>query len=265
MEHIDSPRNSRLKLIRKLTEKRARQQEGAFFVEGEDLLASGLAAGNTPRFVLASDRDAGRERTAGLLERSASSGADCATVADDLMADLSPLAWHGRVVAVFDLPGITPPPARGPGPTLYLDGLRDPGNVGTLIRAALMFGITRIVLGADTADPFGPKAVRAAMGATFHVTVHDDVGDADYLEESTVVALDPDGPHRLGDVPLPHDSVIAIGSERTGLHPHVTRSADLLVRIPQVAEHAGRPDSLNAAMAGSIVMYEWARSQENDA
>src|SRR3954469_12353293 len=140
---ITSPDNERLKLVRKLHDRRWRDKLGLFAVEGEDLVEAGLAAGLEPADVLVA-------------------GAD---VEAELLGEVSALAHPPRVVAVFrrdDLP-------RGTRPvTLTLWRVGDPGNVGTLLRAADAFG-AGIALSEGCADPTGPKAVRASMGSLFRV------------------------------------------------------------------------------------------------
>jgi TrmH family RNA methyltransferase len=156
------------------------------------------------------------------------------------------LAHPPRVVAVFrrdDLP-------RGVRPvTLALWRVGDPGNVGTLLRAADAFG-AGVALSEGCADPTGPKAVRASMGSLFRVPL------SGFDEPpGKRVALAPSGGIPLPELQLDGDVVLVLGAEREGLPADVLERCEQRVSIPQ----PGGGDSLNVAMAGSIALYELAR------
>jgi RNA methyltransferase, TrmH family len=195
-----------------------------FAVEGEDLLEAGLDAGLEPADVLF----AGEDVEAGLL------------------AEVSELAHPPRVVAVFrreDLP-------RGMRPvTLALWRVGDPGNVGTLLRAADAFG-AGVALSEGCADPTGPKAVRASMGSLFRVPLSG-------FDEPPAkrVALAPSGGIPLPELQLDGDVVLVLGAEREGLPSGVLERCEQQASIPQ----PGGGESLNVAMAGAIALYELAR------
>lgn len=221
---ITSRDNERLKLVRKLRDRRWRDKLGLFAVEGEDLVEAGLAAGLEPAEVLVAGED----------------------VTAELLAEVSSLAHPPRVVAVFrrdDLP-------RGTRPvTLALWRVGDPGNVGTLLRAADAFG-AGLALSDGCADPTGPKALRASMGSIFRVPL------SGFDEPpSSRVALVPSGGSPLPDLQVGGDVVLVVGAEREGLPPEVLERCDECVSIPQ----PGGGDSLNVAMAGAIALYELTR------
>jgi TrmH family RNA methyltransferase len=210
--------------LRKLQDRRWRDKLGVFAVEGEDLLEAGLAAGLEPADVLVAGED----------------------VEPDLLAEVSTLAYPPRVMAVFrrgDLPGGTRPV------TLALWHVGDPGNVGTLLRAADAFG-AGIALSEGCADPTGPKAVRASMGSLFRVplsTFDDPPG--------TRVALVPEGGIPLPELDCAGEVVLVLGAEREGLPAGVLDRCEEQASIPQ----PGGGDSLNVALAGAIALYELAR------
>jgi TrmH family RNA methyltransferase len=148
---------------------------------------------------------------------------------------------------------------------VYLHGVRDPGNVGAVLRSALAFGAAGVVLGPECADPFGPKAVRASMGAVFAVPLAKAESMAD-LPGATVALVPgqgiplaelmrsgPEGWDRNASVPPPVDITILIGAEREGLPPAIVQAADHVAHIPIAA------DSLNAAMAATVALYELTR------
>jgi TrmH family RNA methyltransferase len=219
---ITSRDNDKLKLVRKLHERRWRDKLGLFVVEGEDLVD---AAHVEPIELLVAGEN----------------------VEQALLAEVSSLAHPPRVVGVFrreDLP-------RGPLPPvgLALWRVADPGNVGTLVRSADAFG-AYVALSAGCADPTGPKALRASMGAVFRVPVvaWDDVS-------GRRIALVPRGGTPLQDVELDGAVTFVLGAERVGLPADVLERCDALATIPQ----AGASESLNVAMAGTVALYEAAR------
>jgi RNA methyltransferase, TrmH family len=221
---ITSRDNERLRTLRKLHDRRWRDKLGLFAVEGEDLVEAGLAAGLEPDDVLVAGED----------------------VAAELLAEVSALAHPPRVVAVFRRDGLP----RGTRPlTLALWQVGDPGNVGTLLRAADAFG-AGIALSEGCADPTGPKAVRASMGSLFRVPL------SGFGEPTgNRVALVPGGGTPLRELQLDGDAVLVLGAERDGLPAEVLARCEDRVSIPQ----PGGGDSLNVAMAGAIALYELAR------
>ncbi len=190
-------------------------------------MEAGLAAGLEPAEVLVAGED----------------------VTAELLAEVSTLAHPARVVAVFrreDLP-------RGVRPvTLALWHVGDPGNVGTLLRAADAFG-AGVALSEGCADPTGSKAVRASMGSLFRVPSS---GFADAPGKR--VALVAGGGTPLPELESSGDVVLVLGAEREGLPADVLAGCDEQASIPQ----PGGSDSLNVAMAGAIALYELARGQQ---
>jgi RNA methyltransferase, TrmH family len=207
--------------VSRLRDRRWRDKLGLFVVEGEDLVA---AAGAEPVDRLVAGED----------------------VEPALLAEVSALAHPPRVVAVYrydDLPrGIRPV-------TLALWRISDPGNVGTLLRAADAFGAA-VALSAGCADPTGPKALRASMGSIFRVPL------SGFDEPAgRRVALVAHGGEALGDVDLSGEVVLVLGSEREGLPDEVLARCEARGTIPV----AGGAESLNVAMAGTVALYELAR------
>jgi TrmH family RNA methyltransferase len=224
---ITSSHNQRLKEIRKLRmRKRWRERAGRFVAEGEDLLRAADAAGWSPveRFVAAGSGLAGVEVEPKLLE--AASG----------------IASGTRALAVYE-ERWAPEPV---GPLcVYLHGVHDPGNVGAILRSAEAFGVSSVVIGPGSADPFGPKAVRASMGSVFGVPIARE-GDLPGLK----VALVPGRGTPLRALEPTGAVTLIIGAEREGLPAEVTDEADAVAHIPI------ETDSLNAAMAATVALYE---------
>lgn len=221
---IESPQNEKLKLVRKLRDRKHREREGAFATEGEDLLQAGLAAGAEPRFVLVA----------------AGSGLDGEEVEPGLLAEVSTLGSSTRVIAVWPQRWAKEPAS----PCFYLHGVGDPGNVGTIIRTLDALVGCSAVLGPDTADPFSPKAVRASMGSIFASPPTKAGIDA---TPGPRVAFVPHGGEELDT--LAGAATVCLGAERAGLPDDALAQCDRKVTIPL---RDGGPDSLNVAAAAAI-------------
>jgi RNA methyltransferase, TrmH family len=239
MTQITSHHNAKLKEIRKLRQRRRwRERSGLFVAEGEDL----LSAADAHEWVA--------------IERYAAvgSGLPGTSVDPDLLASASGLGSGTRTLAVYE-ERWAPAPV---GPMcVYLHGLHDPGNVGTVLRSAQAFGVSSVALGPGTADPYSPKAVRASMGAVFAVPLcHAELTEL----PGTKIALVPGAGEELWRSSHIYGNAIAIGltlmigAEREGLPQEVIARADHIAHIPI------QTDSLNAAMAATIALYELTRS-----
>jgi TrmH family RNA methyltransferase len=244
---ITSNHNQKLKEIRKLRQRRRwRERAGRFVAEGEDLLAAADAAGwpAVERYCAAGSGLAGVE------------------VEADLLASASGLASGTRALAVYEERWAEAP--AGP-LCVYLHGLADPGNVGAILRSAEAFGVSSVALGSGTADPFSPKAVRASMGSVFAVPLAQAAALSD-LPGTTIALVAGEGtplaelsPNQdaqrpeMATLPCPVDITLLIGSEREGLPRELVDSADQVAHIPI------RTDSLNAAMATTVALYELTR------
>jgi RNA methyltransferase, TrmH family len=230
---ITSPHNDHLKELRKLARRRVRELSGRFVAEGEDLLAAADAAGWP------------------VLERYCAAGSGLAgvEVEPDLLASVSQLGSGTRALGVYEQRWSDAP--IGP-LCVALYGIADPGNVGTILRSALAFGASCVALGPDCADPYGPKAVRASMGALFAIPLAR-AGRVDELP-GTKIALDAHAAEPLRG-PLDGHLTLLVGAERTGLPADVLTACDRVVRIPIASE------SLNAAMAATVALYEVTRGR----
>ncbi len=236
MTQIKSLQNPRLKALRKLHTKRGRGAASAFLAEGEDLIDAARRAGREP---LEGYRLAG----------SGLGGSGFHDVAPEALAAVSALGSGSRVIGVFEQRWGEP---RGP-LCVYLHGVGDPGNVGTVLRSAQAFGASSVVLGPGCADPHSPKAVRASMGAIFAVQIARGAGVAALPGQR--IALTAGAPEVLaGPPPAGGDGVtLVIGAERDGLPAELVAACELHARIPIASE------SLNAAMAATVALYEMTR------
>jgi RNA methyltransferase, TrmH family len=230
---ITSASNPRLKLVRKLGLRRQREKLGLFAAEGEDLVAAALESVWELEFALV---DAERPPA---LELPQAEG-----VAPELLAAVSRLGHSPRVIGVFRA---RTPERERPELGLELWRVRDPGNVGTLARAADAFG-AYLALSEGSADPFGPKALRASTGSIFRVPL------GEFSPEGCVGLLS-DGAPPLSELD-PSLSRFVLGAEREGLPDEVVAACAATATIPL----GGRAESLNVAMAGTIALYDWRKS-----
>jgi len=251
---ISSTSNAIIKEAARLKRKRNRYESRLFLVEGEDLLDAALARGITPRqvFVLEGHDELAPTSTA------------IYACPWPVMEKLSELGSGSRVVAVFEfLDHVIPRDLTGGrGPLLYLCGMGDPGNVGTLIRSAASLGVSGVALAPGTADPYSPKALRATMGAIFEVPVFIGLESADLISRARaaavdIVCADPHEGVELWHADLATDFALVLGSEREGVTEELLRAAKTTVSIPQEAS----TESLNVAMAGTVVLYEALRQR----
>ena len=247
-----SPQNPQLARVRDLLDARGRREQGRYLIEGPTLIAEARAA--HLRFTALYATEAAARQHADLLAERERAGVPVYLVPDRALARLSDVATPPGVVAVVTTPtaGIADV-LRRPGPVLLLAGVSDPGNAGTLVRSAEAFGAAGVLAARGGVDPFSPKVVRAAMGSLFRLPLAA-VNAADVYEAATafgrrIVAADLDG-EPLSTADVPRNAIVAIGSERHGVGAFLPRW-DQAVRI----EQSGQADSLNAAVAGSLILY----------
>jgi RNA methyltransferase, TrmH family len=215
---ITSKDNSQLKTIRKLLQKR---RDGLFVAEGEDLIDAAAAHGWEPEILLRAGED----------------------VEPDLLP--SSLGSGTRVVGVYRERWSEP----GGDLSVYLHGVHDPGNVGTIIRSAHALADGPVILGPDCADPYGPKAVRASMGSIFaRPPARADFGDL----KGTTIALDSSAGTPIDEVEAQPPVVLCLGAERAALPTAVLQTANSRASIPIRSDG---PDSLNVGMAAAIALY----------
>jgi TrmH family RNA methyltransferase len=229
---ITSPNNEQLKEIRKLAGRKWRDKLRQFVAEGEDLLDAAEAAGWEPLSRLVAE----------------DSGLEGEPVKPHLLAQVSQLGSGTRALAVYGQRWAPAP--QGP-LCVALWGVNDPGNVGTVLRSALAFGAGSVALGPGTADPYGPKAVRASMGALFQVPVAR-IRNPSELPGHRVALVAGQGVP-LHELDTARDVTFVVGAEREGVPDAVVAACDEVAHIPIAFE------SLNAATAASIALYEASR------
>ena len=264
LRRISSTANDTVKDAARLSRKRNRYESRLFLADGEDLLDAALARGVMPRQVF--ELEGNEEPLAGAGR---TGGAEVFVCSAEVMAKLSQLGSGSKLISVFEMPqpefgaqaGEIMVAAAGR-PLLYLAGVGDPGNVGTLIRSSSALGAAAVALGPDTADPYSQKSLRATMGAIFQIPVFNGVEPdelADWAGAAGVelVCADPRAGQAVWKAPLERAFVLVLGSEREGIPAKLLRAATVRVRIPQERE----TESMNVAMAGTAILFEAMRQR----
>jgi TrmH family RNA methyltransferase len=254
---ITSDANPAITLVRSLARRDRRAEERAFVVEGVRAVRDALETGAVPRLILLRQERGNETAVDDLL---LPADATVRYVESRLFDRLSDVQTPQGVLAVFPFPDLAPDLSGTAPLVLLLDHLRDPGNVGTLLRAAAGAGVDAVYLSPQTVDPWNPKVVRAGMGAHFRVPIAS-------LDQSALATLRERLPLRVvarGDATLAYDAVdwtspavLIVGGEAEGVGDELNAWGTQAVTIPL----ASSVESLNAAVAGAVILFEAARQR----
>ncbi len=262
-EHITAISNETIKLLRALERKKTRTETGLFLAEGARLIEEGLQKGWTPAIVIAGMPALERPLTLDLLRRAKAARARVLTCGDKILEAVSRKDNPQTVIAAFHQK--TTPlanlPVTGERRFVALYEVRDPGNLGTVIRTSDASGVSGVILVSKCCDLFSVETVRATMGSLFAMPV----AMASFEEfdawrrqaGARMLAASMHGKARPDGATFGERSVILMGNEQSGLPPAVEAACDELLRIPMM----GSADSLNLASAASIMIYEAWRSR----
>lgn len=257
-ELISSRRNPLVRQLRALHASRGRREQGLLLLEGRHLLEEALRLQLTPELVAATP--AWIERHADLWD-SLPAASRRQPMADEALAQAASTSHPDGVLATLAPP--VPDPARRPGFVLALDGLQDPGNLGTLLRTALAAGVEEVWLG-EGADPFSTKVLRASSGAALALplrrlnreellTLLQGPGSEGLQRVATLVS----GGRPYWELDWTRPTVLMLGNEGAGLDPQLAAVADTRVTIP----HSPAVESLNVAVAAAPLLLErWRQS-----
>jgi TrmH family RNA methyltransferase len=254
-EILSSPKNPNIQLVRSLLEQsKARRKHNAFVAEGARVLEDGLASAVPLRFVLYKTSLTPRAKS--ILKHLKPDQA-AFEVEDKLFDSLTDTESSQGILGVFDIPESNQP--TKPGFVVILDQLRDPGNLGTILRSAEAAGVQAICLPPGTTDVWAPKVVRSAMGAHFRLPLLQWPWEAiaAYVEGLAVFHADMDGQESLWQADFRGRTALLIGGEAEGISPEGRLLATHSVRIPM----AGKTESLNAAVSASVLMFEVLRQR----
>lgn len=265
-EHITSTANDTVKLLKSLDRKKERQETGLFLAEGAHFAQEALAHAWTPAYAFADIAALDQPQIRDLLERIRATGARVLTANEKVLAAVSgkdnpqPLvaAFHQRLTPLADLP------IAGRRRFVALYEVRDPGNLGTVIRTADAAGCDGVILIGTTCDPFSPETVRASMGSLFAVPLAtaslDEFWAWRHASGARIIAASMRGTHAHDRADYTGRTCILMGNEQSGLSIEIEDACDELVRIPMM----GRAESLNLASAASVMIYEAWRAQGFD-
>ncbi len=274
MVYLTSVTNDRIKDIAKLMKSSKRRKErGVFIAEGLRLVSE-VPADRLEELYIEETfyekqeaADGFDERLKALMEAAEEKGM-CFKISDAVMNKLSDTETPQGILAVVkteaaDIESLTGQEAAdGEKPfIIVMDGLQDPGNMGTIIRTAEGAGVTGILISNDSVDPYSPKVVRSTMGAVFRMKIcvsRDLAGDIGKLKEQGITVF---GTHLSGkefyDEDFTGAAAFLIGNEGRGLKDEIAETADRLLRIPM----KGNVESLNAGVSAAVVMYEVLRQR----
>ena len=259
MKAVTSRDNAAYKEVARLISSAThRKREGLSVLDGAHLLAAFLDAGGTPEALFLNRNGLETPEIAALVARSAS--ARVTLLADSLYDALSTVETPTGVLSVVSTPRSRPPPDDAAF-ALLLEGIQDPGNVGTLLRSAAAAGASDVLLSPQCAFAWSPKVLRAAMGAHFAVNIAEGVDLAAWLAayRGRSVALMGGAKRSLYDLDLRGAVALLVGNEGAGLSAALAAVAREQAAIPM----PGRIESLNAAAAGTVALFEAARQRRS--
>ena len=257
MKSVASRDNSAYKAMARLAASGAeRRKGGVSILDGAHLLGAFLDSGRKPEEVMVNRAGLEDAQIAALVDRS--QPARVTLLADALFKTLSTVDSPTGVIALIRTPAAHAVPADAP-LVLLLEDIQDPGNVGTLLRSAAAAGAGHVLLSPHCAFAWSPKVMRAAMGAHFAVNIAEgaDLGEFLARYRGTSVALDARAEGSLYDLDLKKSAAVLIGNEGAGLSDALLDAAQVRARIPM----PGSIESLNAATAGSICLFEAVRQR----
>lgn len=252
---ITSSQNPKLKLVRSLMGRaRERREENAFVIEGVRLIEEAVAASWPFQFVLYSDGLT--ERGMDLINVLIAHRTEVDEVSGDLLQKLSDTETPQGILAVLEFKQL--PITSSPDFLLIADQIRDPGNLGTLLRSAAATGSQAVLLSPETTDAFAPKVLRSGMGAHFRLPIHSMAWE-EISEETKGLQLylaDMNG-RSCWEIDLRQPLALIVGGEAEGASEEARKLAALKISIPM----AGSIESLNAGVAGSVLMFEVVRQR----
>lgn len=256
---ISSKHNQYIKLAKSLSQRRARDKEKLFIMEGLRLIEEGIRGGTFLSFVLYSNKIIKSQRGRKLLRKCELLGVPIFCVSENLLIDLADTENPQGILAVAKMQTKRLSDLRHTVKSMFLliDGVQDPGNLGTMIRTACGAGATGVVLTKGTVDPYNPKVIRASMGMVFHIPVIIEVDNQKIIDffknkDFKFLVADAQGEKLYYEIKTSGPVVWALGNEANGPSDFILEAADEIVRIPLLDQ----VESLNVAVAAGILLFD---------
>jgi RNA methyltransferase, TrmH family len=256
---ITSPSNPLIKTLKSLHAKKGRAETGLFLAEGARLTVEAADLGVWPEILVYSPAALSRDQVRKLLNEAEARRLRVIETSESVLAQISKRdnpqtvigAYKQRLAPLDELEGET---------IVALEGVRDPGNLGTILRTADSTGANGVVLLGETCDPFSVEAVRASMGSIFAVKLarasFDELLRYKGARGAEMIGASLKGASLDATLAAPARTIVLMGNEQSGLPPEMEAACDLLVRLPM----RGRADSLNLAAATAVMLYDlWRR------
>ena len=253
---------NQLKALRALKQKRGRTSQGKFLIEGVHLCREALLAKISLELLLYTGEAFQSEQVKKVVVDAQKLGVHNLRVSPSVMKSLSDTVTPQGLLAVVHRWPATSSPALG-NVLLLLDRVRDPGNVGTIIRTADAAGADGVILCRETADPFSPKVLRSTQGSIFHLPLHLDADPLSVVGKLKsrglrIFIAEPGARKLYTQIKYPRRFLLIVGNETKGVEEGVRFLADELIQVPI----RGRAESLNVSMATGIILFEALRQRE---
>ncbi len=263
MIYIQSSQNSTIKEIKALHQKKHRDIQGVYFVEGIRFVNDAIDNEQAINKIIMSDRLETLNGGTRLISRISEVCSDIYMVPDKLFREISDTQTPQGVMAVLEKRHTDFQMALKAGTSIVvLDSLQDPGNVGTIIRTADAAGVSAVMMTKGCVDLYSPKVLRSTMGSVFHLPIFEDLDIVDAIQilkanDYKVIASHLEGENNYYDEDLSCKSAIIVGNEANGISQDTAAAADRLIKIPM----PGKAESLNASIAAGIMIYELVRQR----
>ena len=254
MDLITSTQNKRVKYAKTLQLKaRLRRSEMKIVLEGNRLINDALERGANPEFALYTPDNADYDLIAKLQNKRC----ELIPVSDEVLKHVSDTQQSQGILGIFFIP--KPPIPKNPSRVLIMDSIREPGNMGTILRTAGAAGVELVILSTGSVDPYNPKALRAGMGAHFRVPIVEAEWNEiqGFCEDMTVYATRASAEQRYTDVDWTQAWAFIVGNEAHGISKRAARVAQSDIAIPM----ASSTESLNAAIATAVILFEAQRQR----
>lgn len=254
MDIITSTQNKRVKYAKTLqTKARFRRSEMKLILEGNRLINDALQRGAKPDYVLYTPDKADYDLIALLQNRNC----DLLSVSDEILNHVSDTQQAQGIVGIFYIP--KPHLPKQPQRVLIMDNLREPGNMGTILRTAGAAGVDLVILSPGCVDPYNSKVLRAGMGAHYHVPIVEATWKEIeiFCDDLAIYSAAADGELRYTDVDWTQPSAFIIGNEAHGISKNAKHIAQASISIPMASD----TESLNAAIATAVILFEAQRQR----